>query len=162
MKTEMHMEKILSGQVLVNGTDIWKGYGVFLTEEHKGGMENLTAILTPSKAKKETAVNLREEDGEKYSAVLTPRNEARDVELHFALYAGTKAEWLRRYLDFIRFLKQGDNGWLDVGFPALGLTLRMRYSDGGRFRPLVCLWSDGLPTYAGRFKVKFREPVPII
>ena len=35
----------MSGQVLVNGTDIWQEYGVFLTEEKKGGRENLNAIL---------------------------------------------------------------------------------------------------------------------
>lgn len=67
------MDEILSGQVLVNGTDIWKEYGVFLTEDKKGDMANLTAILTPSKTKDETAVNIREEDGEKYSDVLTPK-----------------------------------------------------------------------------------------
>lgn len=156
------MGKILSGQVLVNGTDIWEAYGAFLTEEREGGMENLTAILTPSKTKKETAVNLREEDGEKYSAALTPRNEARDVELHFALYARTKAEWTRGYFDFIRFLKQGDGGWLDIRFPSLGITLRVKYSDSSRFRPLSCLWADGLPVYASRFKIKFREPNPIL
>ena len=43
---------ILGGLVLVNGTDIWTEYGVFLVEDRRGGMENLTAILTPSKAKK--------------------------------------------------------------------------------------------------------------
>ena len=68
------MDEILSGQVLVNGTDIWKEYGVFLTEDKKGDMANLTAILTPSKTKNETAVNVREEDGGKYSDVLTPKN----------------------------------------------------------------------------------------
>ena len=77
------MGNILSGLVLVNGTDIWTEYGVFLVEERRGGMENLTAILTPSQAKKDTAVDIREEHGEKYSTVLTPRNEARDVTLHF-------------------------------------------------------------------------------
>ena len=49
------MGNILSGLVLVNGTDIWTEYGVFLVEDRRGGMENLTAILTPSKAKKDTA-----------------------------------------------------------------------------------------------------------
>ena len=43
------MGNILSGLVLVNGTDIWTEYGVFLVEDRRGGMENLTAILTPSK-----------------------------------------------------------------------------------------------------------------
>lgn len=31
------MAHILEGQVLVNGIDIWNEYGVFLTEEKKGG-----------------------------------------------------------------------------------------------------------------------------
>lgn len=39
------MGNILSGLVLVNGTDIWTEYGVFLVEDRRGGMENLTAIL---------------------------------------------------------------------------------------------------------------------
>ena len=49
------MEKILGGLVLVNGTDIWSTYGVFLVEDKRGGMDNLTAILTPSKTKTDTA-----------------------------------------------------------------------------------------------------------
>ena len=35
------MGNILSGLVLVNGTDIWTEYGVFLVEDRRGGMENL-------------------------------------------------------------------------------------------------------------------------
>ncbi len=53
------MEKILGGLVLVNGTDIWSTYGVFLVEDKRGGMDNLTAIPTPSKTKTDTAVNIR-------------------------------------------------------------------------------------------------------
>lgn len=60
------MDNILTGLVLINGTDIWKEYGAFLAEEQRGGMDNLTAILTPSKLKSETAVDIREENGEKY------------------------------------------------------------------------------------------------
>ena len=101
------MGNILSGLVLVNGTDIWTEYGVFLVEDRRGGMENLTAILTPSKAKKDTAVDIREEHGEKYSPVLTPRN-----------------------------------------------------ADCTKFTPLTYLWTEGV--HAGKFRVKFREPKPII
>ena len=115
------MDKILGGLVLVNGTDIWKEYGVFLVEDKRGGMDNLTAILTPSKTKKDIAVNIREEQGEKYSATLTPRNEPRDVTLNFAMYNSTKAGWLQKYLSFINFLKQGKNGWLDIGFVQLNI-----------------------------------------
>lgn len=154
------MDKILAGLVLVNGTDIWETYGVFLVEDTPGGMDNLTAILTPSKAKADTAVNIREEDGEKYSAVLTPRNEARDVTLHFALYSKSRTGWLKSYFAFINFLKKGQDGWLELSFPQLDLTLRVKYTDSPKFKPLTYLWEEGV--HAGKFKVKFREPVPVI
>lgn len=129
------MGNILSGLVLVNGTDIWTEYGVFLVEDRRGGMENLTAILTPSKAKKDTAVDIREEDGEKYSAVLNPKNEARDVTLHFALYNKTQAGWMKQYFAFVNFLKRGKDGWLEIRFPQLDLQLRVKYADCTKFTP---------------------------
>lgn len=154
------MGKILSGLVLINGMDIWTEYGVFLVEDSQGGMDNLTAILTPSKAKSDTAVNIREEDGEKYSAVLNPKNEARDVTLHFALYDRTQAGWMKKYFAFINFLKKGKDGWLDINFPQLDLTLHVKYADSTKFKPLTCLWKEGV--HASKFKVKFREPKPVI
>lgn len=154
------MDKILGGLVLMNGTDIWTEYGVFLAEEKRGGMDNLSEILKPSKAKADAAVNIREEHGEKHSSTLTPRNEPRDVTLCFALYNKTQAGWLKKYLAFINFLKQGNGGWLDISFPQLDLTLHVKYSDSPKFTPLTYLWKEGV--HAGRFKVKFREPVPII
>ena len=124
------MEKILGGLVLVNGTDIWSTYGVFLVEDKRGGMDNLTAILTPSKTKTDTAVNIREEDGEKYSSVLTPRNEARDVTLHFALFGKTQAGWLKKYFEFINFLKKGRDSPCEIyglqQVPASDLSLEGR------------------------------------
>lgn len=154
------MDKILGGLVLINDIDIWTEYGVFLVEDKRGGMENLTSILTPSKAKADTPVNIREEDGEKYSAVLTPRNEARDVTLHFALYNKTQAGWLKKYFAFINFLKQGKDGWLDISFSQLDLTLHVKYADSPKFKSLTYLWIEGV--HASKFKVKFREPKPII
>lgn len=154
------MGKILSGLVLINSMDIWTEYGVFLVEDSQGGMDNLTAILTPSKAKSDTAVNIREEDGEKYSAVLNPKNEARDVTLHFALYDRTQAGWLKKYFAFINFLKKGKDGWLDINFPQLDLTLHVKYADSTKFKPLTYLWKEGV--HASKFKVKFREPKPVI
>ena len=59
------MTKILEGQVLINGTDIYKEYGVFLTEEKKGGRDNLNAILAPSKAKDYVGVDIRGHNGKK-------------------------------------------------------------------------------------------------
>lgn len=154
------MDKILSGLVLMNGTDIWTEYGVFLAEEKRGGRDNLKAIMTPSKTKADVAVNIREEHGEKHSAKLTPRNEARDVTLCFALYNKTRAGWLKKYFAFIKFLKDGKDGWLDINFPQLDLTMHVKYSDCPDFTPITYLWKEGV--HAGRFKVRFREPKPVI
>lgn len=151
---------ILEGKVLVNGTDIWKEYGVFLCEKKRGDRNNLKAIMAPAKTKTHVAVDIREEDGEKYSAALTVRNEARDVKLTFALMADTRDAWLAQYRAFIAFLKQGDDGWLDIRFPDLGMTLHVFYKDGSDYEPLTYLWQEG--TQASRFTVTFREPKPTI
>ena len=148
----------LEGLVIINGTDIWKEYGVFLTEEKKGGRENLTAIMMPAKAKTHVGVNIREHDDVKYSADLNPKSEERDVTLHFALFAPTKEQWLSRYRAFISFLKQGEKGWLRVRLSELDLTMTMFYVDSSNFKPLTYLWKEGVQ--ASRFKVKFREPEP--
>ena len=112
------MDKILEGQVLINGIDIWKTYGVFLTEEKQGGRENLNAILTPSKTKDHIGVDFREAHGKKYSNALLPADEERDV------------------------------------------TLRAFYVESSSYRALTYLWKEGVQ--ASRYKVKFREPDPIV
>ena len=154
------MDKILSGLVLINNVDIWVKYGVFLTEKKKGGKDNLKAILRASKVKSHVGVNIREENGRKYSSSLTVVNDERDVTLHFALFADTQAGWWQKYREFINFIKQGDNGWLNVKFTDLGLTLRIFYLDSSEPEPLTGLWKEG--KQASRFKIKFKEPNPII
>ena len=152
------MEKILGGLVKINNVDIWTQYGAFLTEKKKGGKDNLKAITRASKVKPHVGVNIREEDGVKYSKKLTVKNEERDVTLHFALVADTREGWWKKYADFINFLKQGSDGWLNVTFVELELTLRMFYVDGSDPEPLTCLWKSG--RQASRFKIKFKEPIP--
>ena len=154
------MDAILSGKVLINGTDIWKAYGAFLVEKKRADRNNLKAIMAPSKTKSHVAVDIREQDGEKYSSVLDVRNQARDVKLMFALYADTRDEWLSQYRSFIAFLKQGDDGWLDIRFPDLDLTLHVFYKEGSDYEPLTYLWQAG--KQASRFYVTFREPSPAI
>lgn len=154
------MDNILDGLVLINGIDIWKKYGVFLTEEKKGGRENLNAILSPSKTKDHVGVDIREHAGKKYSKKLVPANAERDVTLHFAQYAKTKEEWLANYMAFIRFLKNGNDGWLTITFTELNLTLKVFYLDSSTYRTLTYLWKEGIQ--ASRYKVRFREPEPII
>ena len=156
------MGNILSGLVLVNNTDIWVKYGAYLTEKKKGGRDNMKAILRASKVKEHIAVNIREENGRKYPTALTVVNEEREVSLYFALVADSTAEWWQKYREFIQFLKQGSNGWLDVKFPTLGITLRMFYLDCSDVEPLSDLWNEGKTKKASRFKVKFKEPNPIL
>ena len=103
--------------VIINDKDIWTEFGAFLTEEKKGGRENLEAIMTASKVKAHVGVNIREEDGTKYSSKLEVKNEERDVTLHFALFNKSRSGWLLKYREFISFLKQGENGWLNIRFP---------------------------------------------
>ena len=65
------MGNILSGLVLVNGTDIWTEYGVFLVEDRRGGMENLTAIPDPEQGQEGYGCGHTGRAREKYSPVLT-------------------------------------------------------------------------------------------
>ncbi|EFZ36995.1 hypothetical protein HMPREF0663_11908 [Hoylesella oralis ATCC 33269] len=153
------MKHILSGLATLNGKDLWEEYHVFLREERRGGKENLRAILAPSKMKEHVAVDIREQQGEKYSADLQPRSAARDVTLNFALSAPTRAEFLTRYRNFVTALKTGDKGWLTFEFPTLGITMKMfcvEFPDG--YDALSSLWVEA--AQAGGFKVKFREPQP--
>ena len=154
------MAHILGGLVLINGTDIWSEYGVFLMEEKKGNRENLNAIMTASKVKEHVGVDIREQNGKRYSNALTVTNEERDVTLHFAQYASTKTEWLTKYMAFIQFLKTGNDGWLNITFTELNLTLRVFYVECGGYKALTYLWKEG--AQASSYKVRFREPNPII
>ena len=156
----MALDAILGGKTLINGTDIWTAYGAFLAEKKRGGRDNLRAIMAPSKTKEHVAVDLREQDGERYSAALTVRNQARDVKLTFALFAATREAWLAQYRAFIAFLKQGDDGWLDIRFPDLDLTLHVFYKESSDYEPLTYLWQAG--RQASRFTVTFREPRPAL
>ena len=148
----------LEGLVTINGIDIWKEYGAFLTEEKRGGRENLTAIMTPAKAKSHVGVNIRERDGSRYSARLDVKSEERDITLHFAQFAPTVAEWFERYRTFITMLKQGKDGWLTIRFRQLDLAMRVFYVSSTAYKPLSCLWKEGIQ--ASRFKVTFKEPEP--
>ena len=105
-------------------------------------------------------VDIREHNGIKYSRRLLSNNSERDVTLHFAQYAATREEWLKKYMYFIDFLKKGRDGWLSIQFTELNLTLRVFYVECSGYQSLTYLWKDGVQ--ASRYKVRFREPEPII
>ena len=144
---------ILHGQVYINNIDIYDGFGAFLGEERKGSRENLKSLFTPSKTKKQVAVNFRERNGEKYPKELLVINEARDVTLTLVIYAKTKDEWIHKYNAFVAYLK---SGWLAFRFPSIDLELKMFYLSCTNYSPITYLWQEGVQ--ASHFKVKFREP----
>lgn len=156
------MSDILSGQLMINGVDVWTEYGVFLTEKQAGGRENLTSLLQASATKEHVGVSLSDSNGKKYSSTLEVTNDEREFTLTFAQYALTKAGWLNQYKSFISFLKAGKNGtgWLEMKFPSLGMTFKVFYLDGSSFEPLTYLWKEGVQ--ASRYKIRFKEPQPEI
>ncbi len=151
----------LTGLMTINGVDIWSQYGVFLAEEKAGGMTNMSALLTPSDVKDSTAVDFREETGEKYADDLVQTNAARDVTLTFALIADSPANWQTKYGSFISFLK---SGWLSmlVYGDDYYIGVKVFYKKTTKFTPLVSLWHAGHKKYGGRFSVTFREPQPAL
>lgn len=150
----------LEGQVTINGEDIWTEYGAFLAEEKRGGRDNLKAIMAPSASKSHVGVDIRERNGVKYSAKLDTRNKERDVTLHFTIIADNAKAWMARYRAFLGLLKKGEDGWLEITFVAIGVTLRVFYVSSTEFTPLANLWHNGMKQ-ASRFKVTFREPEPV-
>lgn len=152
------MAEILANLVLVNGIDVWTQFHAFLREEKEDGEENLAALLTPGKMKQHVFVNLREEDGEKYLTKLVQKTEARDVTLHFAIMADSKADFLMRYSKFVKYLKTGQDGWLQWSFPTLGLEMKTFCKEFTSFESLTKLWVES--AHCGAFAVTLREPKP--
>lgn len=154
------MADIRTGLIYINNVDIYTTYGAFLSEEHRGGRENLKSLYTPSNVKKHVAVDFRERSGEKYSQKLSVVNEPRDVTLTFCIYASTREAWMEQYKSFIKFIKEGDQGWLLFRFPSIDLEIKMFYQSCSSYSPLTYLWREGVQ--ASHFKIKFREPQPLL
>ena len=129
---------------------MWDVYHAFLREEKEGADENLIALLTPAKMKTHVAVNFRELDGEKYSDKLIAKSESRDVTLHFAIMADSKADFLLKYSAFIKFLKIGKDGWTEWSFPTLNLTMKMFCVEFSGVDAISTLWNEGAK--CGAFK----------
>lgn len=147
---------ILEGLLYINDKDVYKTYGAFLCEEKAGDNTNYSALLKPAAMKSYTAVSFREEDGEKLPDTLTPAFEARDVELQFAVYGSSKADFVAKYKAFVTMLR---SGWLNTYLPELSKTYKFYYLNCTEYSQLTALDED---TVAGKFKVKFREPKPTI
>lgn len=152
------MGTILKGLLYINDKDVYEEYGAFLTEEREGEFSNYEELLKPPAMKAYTAVAFREEDGEELPDVLpSPRFEARDVTLYFALVASTPTEWLQKYALFVAFLKAG---WLNINVRELGKTYKMYYKQCSQYTQVTPL--ENGKEVAAKLKVLLREPKPVV
>lgn len=151
----------LNNLLLINNVDVYATYKVFLAEEKMGDHTNMEALLKPSSMKTNTAVDIREQAGEKYSADLKPVNQARDITLYFICHGDSKADFLNNYKSFIAFIKAGktNTGWLDLKVAELDTVFKIFVVECSEYSQLTYLDDD---LVAARFKVKFREPQPAI
>lgn len=147
---------ILEGLLYINNVDVYQKYGAFLAEKTNGGHENYDALFAPAATKEQTAVDVREEDGEKLPDVLSIVFKPRDVVLFFAIKSTGRADFLKRRTDFIQFLRIGNKGWLDFRLTEIEKTFRFYVKDFPNWEQLA--FSDDFS--GARFQVTFREPKP--
>lgn len=145
---------VLDGLLFINDLDVYVAYGAFLCEDRQGANNNYSALLKPPAMKPYVAVNFRELDGEKLPEELLTAYEPREVALQFMILAPSREDFIERWEAFLAMLS---SGWLKLRVPELERTFRMYYMSCTEYKQLTKLNAD---TVAGKFKIKFREPVP--
>ena len=152
------MEQVLTGLLLINGTDVYKEYGAFLAEKAKNGHENYDTLFAGAGTKEQVAVDIREEDGEKLPDELVVRFKPRDLTLYFAIHATGRAEFLQKRAAFLGFLRTGDKGWLTLQLTEVDATFKVYLKDVPSAEWEQLSFADG--STAARFAITFREPKP--
>lgn len=150
--------RVLEGLLLINGTDIYKEFGVFLCEKKQGEFSNYDELMKPATAKSQTEVDYLERDGVDLPSKLTVALQARDVKLYFAIYAEDEETYFTKFGNFFSFLRTGNNGWLTFDLQEMNRTYRMHYVGPEDFEQLTPLKEGGV---GSRFHLKFREPKPL-
>ena len=102
-------------------------------------------------------MSFADEDGERLADTLTQVFEGRDITLQFAIAAPDARTFLTRYFAFMRFLKEGDDGWLTLRLTDVGLQFRVYMVSSPGYSQLVPF---GRGEVAASFTVKFHEPQP--
>ena len=148
--------EILEGLFFINDLDAYDTYGVFLSEENPGDMENYNSLMKPAESKGHTCVDFREHDGEKYPDKLVTALKSRDIELRFTLEADDKTDFFARRKAFITALRTGTDGWLTLRLADIGQSFKVFYVSCSSWTQLTGFEGK---VYAS-FKVKFREPLP--
>lgn len=149
--------EVKAGLLFINDVDVFQLYGVFLTEDQANGYTNYDELMKPSQVKSYTEINFPEQNGVKLPATLSPKLEARDFTLYFAMIADSRARFYTRYASFFSLLR---GGWLSIRVPELDKTYKVCYKECSGYNQLVSLSESG--EIGARFKVKFREPSPSI
>jgi len=149
---------ILEGLLTINGTDIYKEYGVFLCEKKDDEFSNYEELMKPAVAKAQTEVDFPELDGVELPDSLTVALQARDVKLYFAIYAETPEAYFENIDKFFSFLRKGENGWLTLSLSEMDRTYRFHYVGYEDFEQLTPVKDGGV---GSRFHLKFREPKPL-
>lgn len=149
--------KILEGLLTINGIDPYVAYGAFLAfGKGEDPLQNYSALLTPPEVKEPRKVSYRERNGVKYPAKILQRWKEREVTLKFAIIAPDKTAFEERFYGFVNFLRNGDDGWLDIKLVELSRTFRMRLVRPGAYSQL----SDFDGEVSAMFEVTFEEPIP--
>lgn len=151
------MEEVLAGLFLINGTDIYTRFGAFLAETEADNNDNYNSLLQTPDLKEQPKVSLQDEDGERTPDVIVQAYEARDITLQFAIAAPDARTFLSRYFAFMRFLKEGDDGWLTLRLTDVGLQFRVYLVSSPGYSQLVPF---GRGEVAAFFSVKFHESQP--
>ena len=126
------MAEILEGLLLINQTDVYARFGAFLAETAEDRHDNYDSLLAPPALKQQAEVSIQEEDGVRMPDILTQTYEARDITLRFAIVASNDVSFFTRYASFVKFLKEGDDGWLALHLTDVGLKFRSRHSNALR------------------------------
>lgn len=151
------MEEVLAGLFLINGTDIYTRFGAFLAETEADNNDNYNSLLQTPDLKEQPKVSLQDEDGERTPDVIVQAYEARDITLQFAIAAPDARTFLSRYFAFMRFLKEGDDGWLTLRLTDVGLQFRVYLVSSPGYSQLVPFGRGEVAVF---FSVKFHEPQP--
>ena len=148
---------ILKGLLSINGIDPYVEYGAFLAfGEGEDPMANYSALLAAPEVKEPRKVSFREQNGVKYPAKIRQCWKEREVTLKFCIVAPNRTAFEQRYFGFLNFLKDGQNGWLDIAVPELSRVFRMRLAKPKSYGQL----SDFEGEVAAMFEVTFEEPNP--
>ncbi|MFA6726595.1 MAG: phage tail domain-containing protein [Prevotella sp.] len=158
MELKQNDMKVLEGLLQINGTDIYKEYGVFLCERKSGEFSNYEELLKPALTKGQTEVDFPERDGVELPSILNVTLQAKDIKLYFAICAPDNETYFTNFGNFFKFLRTGKNGWLTFDLPEINRTFKLHYEGSEDFEQLTPLKNGGV---GSRFHLKFREPKPL-